>query len=62
MIEDLLTLLPTPMILPPMIVGVSLRRPGCGLEPEPLWSVLTGVPVVPGGFGPEDVPPGCDPG
>src|SRR5580704_19553270 len=68
MIEDLLTLLPTPMMLPPTMFGVSPSGTCEGSEPVP-WSALTGAPVVPGavvpgvvpGTVPGAVPLGCDP-
>src|SRR5260370_30880500 len=61
MMEDLLTLLPTPIMLPPMIVGVSPEGIAEGLDNASLWSAPTGFPVVGGGFPPEDDPPGCVP-
>src|SRR5437016_14104071 len=54
MMEDLLILLPTPIILPPIIVGVS--PVGIGASP---WSALTAFPVVDGGLVPEADPAGC---
>src|SRR5207247_3734611 len=56
MMEDLLILLPTPIILPPIIVGVS--PVGIGASP---WSALTAFPVVDGGLVPEADPAGCVP-
>src|SRR6267142_2847262 len=61
MMERLLILLPTPMMLPPMMVDVSELEPGWGFDCASPWSALTGVPVVPGGFVPDGVPPDCVP-
>jgi len=61
MMEDLLILLPTPMMLPPIIVGVSPEGIAEGLDEPSLWSVPTEVPVVADGFEPEVDPAGCVP-
>src|SRR5260370_37708808 len=61
MMENLLTLLPTPMMLPPMIVGVSPEGIVEGLDEPSLWSVPTEAPVVAVGFEPEVDPAGCVP-
>src|SRR5260370_42367330 len=59
--EDLLTLLPTPMMLPPIIVGVSPEGIAEGLDEPSLWSLPTEVPAVADGFEPEVDPAGCVP-
>src|SRR6267143_4824610 len=61
MIERLLTLLPTPMILPPIMVEGLEIEPARGFAGASPWSALTGVPVVPGGFVPVAVSPDCAP-
>ena len=64
MMEDLSILLPTPMMLPPIIVGVSPEGIAAEFPEGSPWSALTGVPVVAGGFvlfAPEVDPAGCVP-
>src|SRR6266571_3217740 len=61
MMEDLLTLLPTPIMFPPMIVGVSPEGIADEFDEPSLWSVPTGFPTVGGGFAPEVAPAGCVP-
>src|SRR5713101_5576311 len=61
MMEDLLTLLPTPMMLPPIMVGVSPESIADEFPEASPWSALTGFPVVAGAFVPEVDPAGCVP-
>src|SRR6266404_6258532 len=61
MMEDLLILLPTPMMLPPIIVGVSPEGITGEFPEASPWSALTGFPVVAEGFAPEVDPAGCVP-
>src|SRR6202521_3392589 len=56
------TLLPTPIILPPMMVGVSVEEPRAGLDGDSPWSADAGfccvsLPGVPGAV-PVWAPPG----
>src|SRR2546425_10948235 len=61
MMERLLILLPTPIMLPPMMVDVSELDPAGGFASGSFWPVPLSVPEVAGGFAPDGVPAGCVP-